>query len=206
MKKIIMTALFVVAGFASVSAYANSSDQKVVVDKDGRPITSILSGECVITKWQSDSDLCAGSKTAQPSPKPQRKIVSTLKKQQPKTYTVSDKRSYIVFFDFNKASLNSTAKDVLNNLYRAIKGANKADIELIGHADRSGSKDYNMALSKKRAMSVKDRLVSLGVPSRNVTVNWKGESQPLVKTNDGIKEPQNRRTEIKVFTESEETR
>jgi hypothetical protein len=35
----------------------------------------------VITKWQSDSDLCAGSKTAQPSPKPQRKIVSTLKKQ-----------------------------------------------------------------------------------------------------------------------------
>ncbi|MDA0782600.1 MAG: OmpA family protein [Rickettsiales bacterium] len=206
MKKFIVSAIFSIASLSAVPTFADGSDQKVVVDKFGRPITSIVSGECVLTKWQSDSDLCAAPEAAS-VPEPQKKIVSTLKKQPaPKTYTVSDKRSYIVFFDFNKSNINGTANEVLGDLYKAIRGSSKADIELTGHADRSGSDAYNMALSEKRALAVKDKLVSYGLSAGNIKVNWKGESEPLVPTNDGIKEPQNRRTEIKVFTQTEQTR
>ena len=43
---------------------------------------------------------------------------------------------------------------------------------------------------------IKDELIRLGVPARDIHIAWKGESEPLVQTGDGVKEPQNRRVEI----------
>jgi outer membrane protein OmpA-like peptidoglycan-associated protein len=53
-----------------------------------------------------------------------------------------------------------------------------------------------MALSLRRANAVKDQLVREGIPAANITVVGRGESQPLVQTADGVREPQNRRVEI----------
>jgi len=44
-----------------------------------------------------------------------------------------------------------------------------------GHADSRGSAEYNLALGSRRASSVKDYLVSLGVPANRVTVISKGK-------------------------------
>jgi len=65
-----------------------------------------------------------------------------------------------------------------------------------GHTDKSGPESYNMALSLRRANAVKDALVREGVPATAITVVGKGETQPLVPTADGVREPQNRRVEI----------
>jgi outer membrane protein OmpA-like peptidoglycan-associated protein len=65
-----------------------------------------------------------------------------------------------------------------------------------GHADRSGSDAYNMALSLRRANAVKDQLVREGIAANQIVVVGRGESQPLVPTADGVREPQNRRVEI----------
>jgi hypothetical protein len=67
-----------------------------------------------------------------------------------------------------------------------------------GHADRSGPEGYNMALSLRRANAVKNSLVRNGVPAASIAVVGRGESQPLVPTADGVREPQNRRVEIVV--------
>jgi len=72
----------------------------------------------------------------------------------------------------------------------------KTRIGVTGHADRSGSDAYNMALSLRRANAVKDQLVREGIPASAITVVGRGESQPLVQTADGVREPQNRRVEI----------
>ena len=53
-----------------------------------------------------------------------------------------------------------------------------------------------MALSLRRANSVKNELVRQGVPADAIAVIGKGESNPLVATGDGVREPQNRRVEI----------
>ena len=65
-----------------------------------------------------------------------------------------------------------------------------------GHTDKSGPDDYNMALSLRRANTVKNALVSEGVPATAIAVVGRGETQPLVQTADGVREPQNRRVEI----------
>ncbi len=69
-------------------------------------------------------------------------------------------------------------------------------IAVTGHADRSGADAYNMALSQRRANAVRDALVRAGVPANRITTTARGESQPLVPTADGVREPQNRRAEI----------
>ena len=65
-----------------------------------------------------------------------------------------------------------------------------------GHADRSGTDRYNLALSERRAKAVQAELVRLGVPADQIAVTFKGEAEPLVPTADGVREPQNRRVEI----------
>jgi OmpA-OmpF porin, OOP family len=65
-----------------------------------------------------------------------------------------------------------------------------------GHADRSGSPQYNQRLSQRRADVVAAELVRQGVNRSDIGITAYGESRPLVATADGVREPQNRRVEI----------
>ncbi|MGE5502803.1 MAG: OmpA family protein [Actinomycetota bacterium] len=105
-------------------------------------------------------------------------------------------KNFIVFFDFDKSDITPEAQAVLNQAAAAAKSGGAAKLDLTGHADRSGSDAYNMKLSAKRANAVKAQLVKLGIPESQISVVAKGESQPLVPTADGVREPQNRRVEI----------
>ncbi|MCH2396367.1 OmpA family protein, partial [Oceanibaculum sp.] len=67
---------------------------------------------------------------------------------------------------------------------------------LIGHADRSGPAADNMALSQRRASSVQTALTADGVTAGQISSEARGETDPLVPTADGVREPQNRRVEI----------
>ena len=65
-----------------------------------------------------------------------------------------------------------------------------------GHTDTSGPESYNMALSLRRANTVKSALVAEGVPANVITVVGKGETGLMVQTGPNVREPQNRRVEI----------
>ncbi|CAA7612740.1 OmpA family protein [Magnetospirillum sp. UT-4] len=105
-------------------------------------------------------------------------------------------KQFLVFFDFNKADITPEAAKVITQAVAAAKAGNAAKIDLTGHADRSGSDKYNMALSMKRGNAVKDAMIKQGIPANQIAVVAKGESVPLVATPDGVREPQNRRVEI----------
>lgn len=172
-------------------AQAMSINKDTVVDARGNVVTS-ASGACVRTIWDAGSDPCAAKvpallKAAAPAPAAPQKVLK------------EHKRSYLVFFDFDRDNLTANAKKVLSDIYGKTKGSQKTDFQVVGHADRSGSDNYNLRLSERRASNVKKELTRLG--AKSVGVAWKGESQPLVPTKDGIREPQNRRAEIKVRSE-----
>ena len=103
---------------------------------------------------------------------------------------------YMVFFDFDRSDLTIEAADILKKVADNAKKGNVVRIELTGHTDRVGSKEYNMKLSQRRANTVKKQLVRLGLSAAEINTIAKGESEPLVPTADGVREAQNRRVEI----------
>ena len=108
----------------------------------------------------------------------------------------ADVNSYMVFFDWDRSNLSAQALNTIKQAADAYKTKGNARIVATGHTDKSGPENYNMALSLRRANAVKDALVRDGVPATAISVVGRGESQPLVPTADGVREPQNRRVEI----------
>jgi OOP family OmpA-OmpF porin len=104
--------------------------------------------------------------------------------------------SFMVFFDWDRSNLSAQALNTIKQAAGAYKTKGSARITATGHTDKSGPDAYNMALSLRRANTVKDALVRDGVPATAISVIGKGETQPLVQTADGVREPQNRRVEI----------
>ena len=107
-------------------------------------------------------------------------------------------QTFMVFFDWDRSNLSAQALQTIKQAAAAYKTKGSARITATGHTDKSGPENYNMALSLRRAATVKDALVREGVPATAIAVVGKGETQPLVQTADGVREPQNRRVEIAI--------
>ena len=101
-----------------------------------------------------------------------------------------------LFFDWGKGELSSDATAILDGVaerYRAAPGAMLID----GHSDRSGPAGPNIASSRKRAGQARDYLAAHGVPAAVMRVRAYGEAAPIIATEDGVREVQNRRVEIR---------
>ncbi|MCX7684140.1 MAG: OmpA family protein [Acetobacteraceae bacterium] len=105
-------------------------------------------------------------------------------------------RTYLVFFDWDRDTLTDRARQIIADAAAASRRVQSTRIEVSGHADRSGSPQYNQGLSLRRANNVAAELVRLGVPRNEIVIQAFGETRPLVPTADGVREPQNRRVEI----------
>ena len=75
---------------------------------------------------------------------------------------------------------------------------NATQVVVVGYTDTSGSVRYNLRLSERRAKTVSDAIVAMGVNQSLLSVDWKGKSDPAVATGDGVKEPLNRRATIDI--------
>jgi outer membrane protein OmpA-like peptidoglycan-associated protein len=105
-------------------------------------------------------------------------------------------RTYLVFFDWDRYNLTDRARQIIGEAAQNSRVAQVTRIEVSGHADRSGTPQYNQRLSQRRADAVAAELERQGVPRSAMTIQAFGESRPLVPTADGVREPQNRRVEI----------
>ena len=66
-----------------------------------------------------------------------------------------------------------------------------------GHSDRSGPAGGNLISSRKRAGIARDYLAAHGVAASAMRVRSFGETAPIIATEDGVREVQNRRVEIR---------
>lgn len=105
-------------------------------------------------------------------------------------------RNFQVFFDWDKSDITPEAAGILRDAADYAKANSATRIVATGHADRSGPEPYNMALSMRRAEAVKRQLIANGISESEIGVDARGETDPLVPTEDGVREPQNRRVEI----------
>lgn len=105
---------------------------------------------------------------------------------------------FIVFFDWSKPDINRDAAEILDKVAGEVAGHPGSRLVIAGHSDRSGPAGVNLRSSKRRAEAVRDYLTTRGVPARAMSVEAFGEQQPFVATEDGVREVQNRRVEIRL--------
>lgn len=84
-----------------------------------------------------------------------------------------------IYFEFDSSEITEASKDTLAKNAEFLKQKADVTIQVEGHCDERGSDQYNLALGEKRAKSVKDHLVSLGVDVARVTTISYGKERPL---------------------------
>ena len=105
-------------------------------------------------------------------------------------------RTYLLFFDWGRADLSARARQIVAEAANASTHTQTTRIAVNGYTDLSGTRAYNQALSLRRAKSVQAELVRDGVTQAAIAIRGYGESNPLIPTATGVREPQNRRVEI----------
>lgn len=105
-------------------------------------------------------------------------------------------RSYLVFFDWDKANLTDRARAIVKEAADNSSRVQYTRLEVNGYTDTSGKPSYNQGLSLRRAKTVAAELVRDGVPQNAISVQGLGDTNLLVPTGAGVREPQNRRVEI----------
>lgn len=98
-----------------------------------------------------------------------------------------------VFFDFNSSTLTSTARAALQNNADFMKRHASVRVQIEGHADERGGVQYNLALGERRAKSVRDYMIAMGVEGSRMTTISFGKERPLAFGHDEAAWSQNRR-------------
>ena len=123
-------------------------------------------------------------------------VVSLAAVAAPALSQAGDGQPFRVFFDWGKPELTRDAVGILDEAIASYQRTHPGQVLVAGHTDRSGSTRVNLAASKRRAETVSAYLVAHGVPATAIILTAYGESQPIVPTEDGVREVQNRRVEI----------
>ena len=103
--------------------------------------------------------------------------------------SVSDR----VFFGYDRYDLSADASATLDAQVGWLRRYGNVDIVIGGHADNRGTREYNLALSERRAQSVRDYMVGLGVSADRITVVPYGKERPAVTGNNDAAWAENRR-------------
>jgi len=106
--------------------------------------------------------------------------------------------NFIVYFELDSSAIRPDSAQVLNEVLEAIGRMQGSKVFATGHADLSGSPMYNLGLSERRSIAVRDYLINGGLGASRIFIDWRGESDPRTPTPDGVREQENRRVEIKL--------
>ena len=104
-----------------------------------------------------------------------------------------------LMFTINSSEISDSYKSDLGSAAEVFVKYPETNIVIEGHTDDTGADDYNMTLSEKRAVAVKNFLQSKGVAAERMTVKWYGETQPKYPNDSEANRQKNRRVELGVI-------
>lgn len=105
---------------------------------------------------------------------------------------------FMLYFKTGTTELTDESRTLLSRVIPTIEERKSTDVSVVGHTDRVGCRQSNYHLGLKRALMMRETLISLGIAPQYIEVTSHGEDNPLVKTADNIPEAQNRRIEVVV--------
>jgi len=105
-------------------------------------------------------------------------------------------RDYIVYFDFDRSTIRSAEQSKIEVVADHLKANPTHKVKVEGHADERGTEGYNLALGERRALSVRDYLINLGISLDRVGTTSFGESMPAELGQNEAAWAANRRAEF----------
>ena len=105
-------------------------------------------------------------------------------------------QKFILYFENDSTEIVEASQTLIPAVIDSIKQRNSFDISVNGHTDSTGTAEYNLDLSLKRALYMRDILVKAGINENYISTTSHGEGNPLIPTKKGVAEPRNRRVEI----------
>ena len=105
---------------------------------------------------------------------------------------------FILYFISGGVRLTAESQALIPAIVEEVRSRQSTDVGVVGHADRTGSREMNMRLSTRRAEAVAALLEAEGVARDILEITSHGEENPLVPTADDVPEPRNRRVEVTV--------
>jgi len=105
---------------------------------------------------------------------------------------------FILYFESGTTDLSKESQSLIPDVLSAIEARKSKDVTIVGHTDRVGTREANYKLGLERVEAIKAILVSKGADPAGIEVASHGEDNPLIKTEDEVAEPRNRRIEITV--------
>jgi OOP family OmpA-OmpF porin len=196
--RITLVGLAAAGMFAPVTASAQFKNQGYLLDGQGQVVRAAGAGVCVRTSdWtparaiaECDPDLVKKPAPVKAAPPPEKKPEKKApeKKAKPKILNIEEKIE-LQGMPFGKAEMTADNKAELDKFLAGLRKATKARapvrfgaVVVTGHTDRIGSLKYNMKLSERRAVVVKDYLVAAGVDQKVIFWEGKGPKQPIPVT------------------------
>lgn len=104
----------------------------------------------------------------------------------------------MIFFGWDKPEIDRDAAAILDEVAVTLGKNPGATLRIDGHSDRSGPAGPNRRTSLQRADAVRAYLAARGVAAGAMATAGHGEDRPIIATEDGVREPQNRRVEIHI--------
>ncbi len=84
-----------------------------------------------------------------------------------------------VFFDFDRYDLQPEARSVVEKQATWLEQNRQVVVTIQGHTDERGTREYNLALGERRAISIRDYLVALGIDSNRMKTTSFGKERPV---------------------------
>ena len=106
-----------------------------------------------------------------------------------------------VYFDVSKWDIKPECTYALDNLYNTLMLNPNMKIEIAGHTDSDGDSQDNLILSQRRAESVMNYLIKMGLDPKRIQAKGYGEFKPIVPNDNAPNKAKNRRTEVRVLDE-----
>ena len=103
-----------------------------------------------------------------------------------------------ISFDVDSAAIKPAFKPTMVKVAEVLKKYDRNEITIIGHTDATGPETYNQQLSERRAVAVREQLITLGVPASRLRAFGRGELEPRAENASEAGRQLNRRVEIMV--------
>ncbi len=103
-----------------------------------------------------------------------------------------------VFFGYDSSNISNEAKEILNIQADWLMNNPKIQITIEGHCDERGTREYNIALGEKRAVSVKNYLIEKGIENSRIKTISFGKEKPAFFGNSQETHAKNRRAVVVV--------